>query len=140
MIALLALLLLATPSRSAGAETCPGGPTFGFVRGSDRLDVRTERSLKNYIENLNAPLWRSGWTTVSPLVLGRVDALATRLAERRKATIVRQLKGRGITAGRVRFEVLQAAPPGDADADTYPSTLSTPRAVWEAHVTQGVAC
>jgi hypothetical protein len=140
VIALLALLLLATPPASADVKTCPGGPLFGFAPGSDRLDARTEAMLATYIKNLAVPLWRSGWITVSPTVLGRVDAQAILLAERRERTISRRLRQRGLESDRVRFGGLRSASPTEADADVYPSTLSTPEAVWRRLVTPGIMC
>ncbi|GGE81953.1 hypothetical protein [Sphingomonas prati] len=140
MIALLALLLVTTPSIPADAQTCPGGPLFGFIPGTARLDTRTEEVIGAYIANINVPLWRSGWITVTPTVPGQIDGPARQLAERRKMTIARRLRHEGVDADRVRFAVLRFSVPGQDDADVYPSTLSTPRAAWEAHVPPEIAC
>jgi hypothetical protein len=140
VIPILALLLLTTPVASADVETCPGGPAFGFVPGSDRFDARTEESLNGYLENLDAPLWRPGWITVFPIVTGPVNGNARALAERRKTTIVERLSNRGLETNRVRFESLYAAASGDVDTDVYYSTLSTPRSTWKALVPPRIMC
>lgn len=136
MIPFLAFLLLAKPTAPADAMTCPGGPIFGFVRGSDRLD--RDAALDTSIAYLRAPLWRSGWITISPVVAGPIDEQALRLAKRRELTIKRRLRGRGVKGDRIRFEAVRSALPGEADA--YSSTVSTPKAVWDAHVTPGILC